>query len=190
MPRNHERCFFYFGKEIRRKTGEIRELLAINDIKSFLQQRENKAHAEKKRLPYGPPSPDIEFLSGTHPMQENTLSDNHIFTIPEFHTEEMHIMPAMGEPCCKFPDTFFHAAFNEGIDYIVNNGDFHRADLFLIIVLIEKHHTLEHSKEKYLYSAYDQYEGKNCSRDFGKETEISQDPMEEDIETEQYSCKD
>jgi hypothetical protein len=28
----------------------------------------------------------------------------------------------------------------------------------VIIVLIEEHHTLEHSKEKYLYSAYDQHE--------------------------------
>ena len=112
-------------------------------------------YAEIEGLPYGPPATGIEFLSGTDPVQEHTLADENIFTVPEFHPEKMHLMPATGEPGCKFPYAFFHATFYVGVDNIVDKGDLHRADLFLIIVLIEEHHTLEHGEEKYLYSAYD-----------------------------------
>ena len=59
-----------------------------------------------------------------------------------------------------------------GVDYIVDKGNLHRADLLVIIVLIEEHHTLEHGEEKYLYSADDQYKRKNCGGDFGKKSEI------------------
>jgi len=141
-----------------RKTGEIGKLLAIDDIKSFLEQGGDEVYAEIEGLPYGPPAADIEFLSGTDPVQEYTLTDENIFTLPEFHPEKMHVMPATAEPGCKFPYAFFHAAFYVGVDYIVDKRDLHCADLFVIIVLIEEHHTLEYSKEKNLYSAYDQYE--------------------------------
>ena len=79
-----------------------------------------------------------------------------LFRSSEFHPEKMHVMPATGEPGCKFPNTFFNTTFYVGVDNIVDKGDLHRADLFVIIVLIEEHHTLKYSKEKYLYSADDQ----------------------------------
>jgi hypothetical protein len=106
-------------------------------------------YAKIENLPERPPATGIEFLSVTYTVQEHPLTDKIIFTVPEFHPEKMHLMPATSESDCKLPYTFFYATFYVRVDNIVDISDLHRADLFKII-FIEEHHTLEYSKEKYL----------------------------------------
>ena len=117
-------------------------------------------------LPDRPPAACIEFLCATDTMQEYTLTIDDIFTIPEFHPEEMYFMPSMSKPDCKFPDAFFHTAFYVRVDDIVDECDLHLGNLYGIIVLIQEHHTLENRKEKDLNSGYDEDKGNNCCRDF------------------------
>ena len=141
-------------------------------------------HAETESLPDRPPAASIEFLSGTDPVQEHALTEENIFTIPEFHPEKMHIMPAMSEPDRKFPYAFFHTTFYVGIDDVSDECDLHGGnlyvivvlmqasnrtefvargcgvpDLVMVIVLIQQHHTLEDGKEKDLDTAHDQDKG-------------------------------
>jgi hypothetical protein len=59
-------------------------------------------------------------------MQENTLMIDDIFTIPEFHPEEMYFMPVMSEPNRKFPNAFFYASFHVRVNDIVDDGNLHR----------------------------------------------------------------
>ena len=99
-------------------------------------------------------------------MQEHTLADENIITIPELHPEKMHFMPPAGKPFGKFPDTFFNTTFYVGIDDIVDKSDLHPANLYIIVVLIEEHHTLEHGEKKHLYPGNYQDKGNNRSGDF------------------------
>ena len=90
-------------------------------------------------------------------MQVYPIPYEDVFAIPEFHAKKMDLMPTAGKSHSKFPDTFFHTAFYVRIDDIVNERDLHPADLRVIIVLIEEHHTLEDGKEKDLCTDHDKH---------------------------------
>jgi len=108
--------------------------------------------AEIEGLPKRPPVAGIEVICRTDPMKPDAFAEESVFTIPEFHAKKMYLMSATSEPGCKFPYTFFHPSFYVRIDDVVDKGDLHPVNLQMIIVLIEEHHTLEHSKEEHLDS--------------------------------------
>jgi hypothetical protein len=128
-------------------------------------------------------------LSLTDPMKTDSLIDEDVSAFPEFHAKKMHVMPEGGKPHGKFPDTLFYTTFYVGVDSIIDECDLHPADLDVIVVLIEEHHTLEYGEKKDLYPGYDQDKGYDGGRYLREKTKTHRYPVYEDVKSEENPAK-
>ena len=122
MPGDDEGDLPHRSGEGGRKTGEVRELLGIDDIEPACEERPEKGSGVPGCRGDRPPSPGVEWGGRAHPVDlDSSLLDN-CWPVPVLHPEVVHLMPPGSQAAPNFVDTPFHPADGIGVDAVVEEG--------------------------------------------------------------------